>query len=304
MATIIRKLLNTFFKFEASLWAERRSLPFVKGQASRLEVSSVPSGRARTERGRAWGESFFLLSLFLFSCSHEEVPTYDTAQTGLDIWVGNPAGVVYESTTYNYSYAYEEGAVTFYAQISGVPTAHDRTFRIEPFGGDSALMANTVRTEDYVIPAGQIGGTYQVYFNTQRLNSPDLFTKTDGTIHFRVVPTDAFALGSENHQQFTVVLKNYLAKPDNWDNANYPRVPLSKFFGTYSRVKYQFMIEHLGLIDFEINYNIQTSYDEERNMVSAVYAVYLQQVMQRALAEYNATHDTPLTDELGNPVLF
>ena len=64
------------------------------------------------------------------------------------------------------------------------------------------------------------------------------------------------------------------------------------------------MIEILGLIDFEINYNTQTSYDPELNVVSAVYAVYLQQVMQNALAEYNATHKIPLIDEYGNPVIF
>ena len=119
-----------------------------------------------------------------------------------------------------------------------------------------------------------------------------------------MVSNDTFSIGTEGHQSFTVILKNYLAKPDNWDSANYPRVALSKYFGTYSRVKYQFMIEHLGLIDFEINYNTQTSYDEETNVVSAVYAVYLQQVMQRALNEYNETHETPLTDEFGIPVTF
>ena len=217
---------------------------------------------------------------------------------------GTQAGAVYEIATYNYSYAYEEGSVTFYAQISGLPADHDRTFRLEPFGGDSALMVNTIRTEDYVIPAGAIGGTYQVHFNTQLLSDPNLFTAEDGHISFRMVSNDDFTIGTEGHQSFTVVLKNYLAKPDNWDKANFPRVALSKFFGTYSRVKYQFMIEHLHLIDFEINYNSQTSYDEELNTVSYAYATYLQQVMQRALNEYNETHDVPLTDEFGNPVDF
>ncbi len=244
-----------------------------------------------------------LTALMVMGCDKEEVSTYDTSRTGLDIWVGNAASV-YESVTYNYSYAYEEGSVTFNAQISGMPADHDRTFRLEPFGGDSALMASTIRTEEYVIPAGSIGGTYQVHFNSQKLSSPDLFTKKDGRISFRVAPNDDFVIGTENRQQFTVVLKNYLAKPDNWDSANYPRVALSKYFGNYSRVKYQFMIEILGLIDFEINYNTQTSYDPELNVVSAVYAVYLQQVMQKALADYNASHDTPLTDEYGNPVIF
>ncbi len=239
-----------------------------------------------------------------YACEKQEVSTYDTSHTSLDIWVGTPVGAVYESTIYNYSYAYEEGGVTFYAQIAGMPSDHDRTFHLEPFGGDSALVVNTIRTEDYVIPAGKIGGEYKVYFNTQKLSDPQLFTENDGVINFRVVPNGEFAIGTENHQKFTVVLKNYLAKPTNWDSANFPRVALSKYFGAYSRVKYQFMIEVLGMKDFDINYNVQTSYDEETNVISVAYAVHLQQVMQRALIEYNETHDTPLTDEYGVVVNF
>ncbi len=246
----------------------------------------------------------FTLLLILSACSKEEVDTYDTTRTALNIWVGTEAGAVYESATYNYSYAYEEGSVTFYAQLSGMPSDHDRKFQLEPFGGDSAIMANTIRTEEYVLPAGEVSGTYQVHFNTQLLSSPTLFADKDGHINFRLKQNDEFAVGTENHQQFTVVLKNYLAKPDNWDSANFPRIPLSKYFGTYSRVKYQFMIEVLGLIDFEINYNTQTAYDEELNVVSSVYAVHLQQLMQKALLEYNESHDTPLTDEFGLPVTF
>ena len=250
--------------------------------------------------------SIILITLLLLTagCSKEEVSTYNTSYTALNIWVGTEAGAVYESTTYNYSYAYEEGDVTFYAQISGMPSKHDRTFTLEAYGDDLERMGNTIRTEEYVIPAGEIGGTYQVHFNTQLLSDPTLFTEEDGEIHFRVVSNENFSIGTEGHQSFTVLLKNYLAKPDNWDAANFPRVALSKFFGTYSRVKYQFMIEHLHLVDFEINYNTQTSYDEEANVVSYVYATYLQQVMQRALNEYNDTHETPLTDEQGNPVTF
>ncbi len=244
------------------------------------------------------------LILALSACSKEEVDKYDTSRTALNIWVGTEAGAVYESVTYNYSYAYEEGSITFYAQLTGMPEDHDRTFQLEPFGGDSATMANTIRTEDYILPAGEVSGTYQVHFNTQLLSSPNLFAEKDGTIHFRLKENNDFEVGTENHQQFTVILKNYLAKPDNWDNANFPRIPLSRYFGTYSRVKYQFMIEVLGLIDFEINYNTQTAYDEQLNVVSSVYAVHLQQLMQKALLEYNESHEEPLTDEFGLPVTF
>ena len=250
--------------------------------------------------------SIFATLLFLTaSCSKEEVSTFDTSMCSLNIWVGTEAGAVYETTTYNYSYAYEEGGVTFYAKISGMPTDYDRTFRLEVFGEDYEKAASTIRTEDYVIPAGEIGGTYKVYFNTQNLSDPNLFSEEDGYVSFRMVSNDTFSIGTENHQKFTVVLKNYLAKPDNWDNANFPQMPLSRYFGTYSRVKYQFMIEILGLVDFEISYNATTSYDETTNTVSDSYAKnYLLEKMQSALSEYNATHDTPLTDEYGTPVTF
>ena len=126
-----------------------------------------------------------ILPLFLVSCDKEEVSTFNTDYTALNIWVGNAAGAVYKSATYNYSYAYEEGSVTFYAQISGMPVDHDRVFHLEPYGGDLQQVVNTIRLEDYVIPAGEIGGEYKVYFNTQKLQSPTLFTTKDGSINFR-----------------------------------------------------------------------------------------------------------------------
>lgn len=238
------------------------------------------------------------------SCQKIEVLKYDPDLTGLNIWVGTSAGAIYEEAVYNYSYAYEEGSITFYARVYGIPTDYDRTFTLEPFGDSIEQVLPTIRTEEYVMPAGAVSGEYKVYFNSQKLPSGGLFAENDGEVSFRVVANDAFGLGAEDMQSFTVVLRNRIAKPDNWDSANYPQVALSKYFGTYSRVKYQFMIEHLGLIDFIISYNAATAIDEATNTVSPAYAVYLQQLMQERLAEYNATHDTPLTDENGDVVIF
>jgi hypothetical protein len=66
------------------------------------------------------------------------------------------------------------------------------------------------------------------------------------------------------------------------------------------------MPEEEAFLHIKNHHVYKKTYDEYtfRNIVSAVYAVYLQQVMQRALNEYNATHETPLTDEYGNPVTF
>lgn len=251
-----------------------------------------------------WRFSLICLSLAVTSCQKEEVFTYDVSRTGLSIWVGTSAGAVYEDVSYNYSYAYEKGSVTFYARINGLPADYDRTFRLEAYGDDLELVAPTICDEEYVLPAGQVFGEYKVVFNSQHLASPELFSEHDGSISFRVVQNETFMLGAEHMQSFTVNLRNRLAKPDNWDTANYPRVPLSKYFGTYSRVKYQFMIEVLGMIDFEISYMASTAYDEAKNMVSPSYAVYLQQLMQERLTEYNAAHEEPLTDENGEKVTF
>ncbi len=238
------------------------------------------------------------------ACQKEEIMKFDPTMAGLNIWVGTSGGAIYEETTYNYSYAIEEGSVTFYARVYGVPADYDRTFTLEPFGDDIDEIIPTIRTEEYVMPAGAISGEYKVYFNSKNLPSNDLFTENDGKVSFRMTDNGNFNAGAENMQSFTVVLRNRIAKPDNWDSANYPLVALSKYFGTYSRVKYQFMIEHLGLIDFIISYSAATSIDETTNTISPAYAVYLQQMMQEKLDEYNATHDTPLTDENGDIVIF
>ncbi len=238
------------------------------------------------------------------ACQKEEIMKFDPTMAGLNIWVGTSGGAIYEETTYNYSYAIEEGSVTFYARVYGVPADYDRTFTLEPFGDNIDEIIPTIRTEEYVMPAGAISGEYKVYFNSKNLPSNDLFTENDGKVSFRMTDNGNFNAGAENMQSFTVVLRNRIAKPDNWDSANYPLVALSKYFGTYSRVKYQFMIEHLGLIDFIISYSAATSIDETTNTISPAYAVYLQQMMQEKLAEYNATHDTPLTDENGDIVIF
>lgn len=64
------------------------------------------------------------------------------------------------------------------------------------------------------------------------------------------------------------------------------------------------MIEVLGLVDFTISYFASTAIDESTNIISPAYAVYLQQLMQKSLKEYNDSHDVPLTDENGETVTF
>lgn len=250
-----------------------------------------------------------LCTTLLAGCSKEEVSTFDTSYKALNIWFGTTNGAVYENATYNYSYALEEGHLSFIAQISGLPTDHDRSFTLEPFGGDYDRMGETIRLENYVIPAGKINGEFNIYFNTSKLSSPDMFSDKDGNgengkVYFRIKPNDTFSEGAEGTQVLTVILKNYIAMPEDWNEATFPYRALKLYFGEYSKVKYQFMIEHLGIVDFHVSYSASTAWDETTNVMSTAYAVYLNQKCQVALTEYNATHDSPLIDEYGIPVTF
>lgn len=245
-------------------------------------------------------------SLVLASCEKNEMPVYDTSYTALNIWFGTSSNAL-DSTTYNYSYKMGEGTLTFYARVMGVPVDYDRTFELEVYDGDTGTAAGSYWTETYTIGAGETEVECNIYFDTSKLTDADSFTETDGHLCFRMAANDTFLAGTEDRTNLIVVLKNYLSKPDEWDSATYPLRPYSAYFGTYSKVKYQFMISELGLVDFHINYSTSTPYDEETNTISSAYASYLVQKLKVALEEYNNdlnNTDTPLRDETGSVVSF
>lgn len=241
--------------------------------------------------------------LGLSSCKENDIPVYDVQRTALNIWFGTEDTTL-DSLTYNYSYTLEESSVTFYAQIVGLPADYDRTFTIEAFEGNIAEATGSFRTETYTIPAGAVRVECPIYFDTSKLNDASSFTVNDGHLYFRVTPSNEFMEGVEEMRELVVVLKNYLAKPDNWETAKSPYYPLKRFFGDYSKEKYQFMIQVLGMMEFSININATIPYDEENNEVSYNYAGYMQEKMQQALNEYNATHDEPLKDASGALITF
>ena len=72
-------------------------------------------------------------------------------------------------------------------------------------------------------------------------------------------PHDTFAEGTEEMSELLVVLKNYLAQPDNWYEEQNYYTPLNQFFGEYSKEKYQFMIDVLDMMEFSVNNNANCS---------------------------------------------
>lgn len=239
------------------------------------------------------------------SCETNETPVYDIKYTALNLWFGSETYPT-DSISYNYSYAIEEDSVLFYARVIGLATDYDRTFSLEVVDGTIEEAEGSFRTETYTIPAGEILVTCPIYFDTSKLKDESLFnsSETEGYLRFRLAPNDEFVEGAAEYSQLSVILRNYLAKPDNWDSADYPYYALGDIFGEYSQRKYQFMIDVLGIMEFSINRNATVPYDEETNELSYNYANYLLEVLQLALEEYNATHDEPLRDSSGALITF
>ncbi len=237
------------------------------------------------------------------ACSENETPTYDPDRASLNIWFGRSTSVL-DSTTYNYSYSLEEGSLTFYARVAGVPVDHDRTFTLEVSGDDLAEAEGSYRIDTYTIPAGEVEQECKLFFDSSKLKNADSFTAKDGHLTFKVAENSGFETGVEGRQELYVVLKNYLAEPDEWNNVVPPYYSWSRYFGEYSKVKYQFMIQELGIMEFHIYGSATSPYNEETKEMSVNYAQYLAEVLTEALDTYEKTHGKRLVDEFGREVEF
>ena len=240
-----------------------------------------------------------LIAVLCISCTQNELKYFDESYSALNIWFGSPS-VISDSLTFNYAYTVlERDSVNFYARLCGMPAPVDRTFRLKAVEGDVDLVDFVI--QDYVLPAGEVEGTYPLFINV-----PDdfsQFTDRSGHIVFELEENEHFLPGANESSHLCLVLKNFLSKPDEWDSAMYPYMPLSRYFGTYSDVKYAFIIQVTGYSNFRVYYTMGTV-ELPEGEITATVASYLGMKCKLALEEYNSSHDTPLTDEFGFQVSF
>lgn len=112
----------------------------------------------------------------------------------------------------------------------------------------------------------------------------------DMTVGINIVPTGDFSgnMGKEK-LCFIVTFNDRLTIPSNWNS-------LKTYFGEPSLVKFQFIIDVLGISEFPTT-------GDNKYEVGELY--YFQDELRIALVKYNNEHkDKPLTDENGNKVTF
>jgi hypothetical protein len=242
-----------------------------------------------------------IISLILAtSCSKNDIFYYDAEHTALNIWLGD-SNTTLDSLTYNFAYTLEgRDSIMFNVRLSGYPAEYDRPFEIEAVAGDYDYVY--YKFADYVLKAGEYEGKFPIYIDKPA--SYDEFKDRSGAIIFKLKESATFASGTNENSQLYVVFKNYVAKPDNWDDAVYPYYSLSRYFGSYSQVKYSFIIQETGLANFQIYYTTAQNPVLADNVITSIHATYLKSKCVSALITYNATHASPLSDENGNLIVF
>ena len=234
------------------------------------------------------------------SCKKNELSYFDDSYVALNIWL-KAGNAVADSVTYNFAYTVlKRDSIMFSARLAGMPADYDRTFRLKAVEGDVDKVQ--FETQDYVLKAGEYEGSFPIF-----INKPDgysEFQNVSGHIVFELEENEYFKPGAVETNRLHIVFKNFLAKPDDWDSAMYPYMPLSRYFGTYSDVKYAFIIQATGYSNFSVYYTMSSDPGLPDNVITSTVADRLKQKCKLALAEYNEQHSEPLTDEFGNLISF
>jgi hypothetical protein len=245
-----------------------------------------------------------VICLFMVSmsgCKKNERMYFDTTHPALNIWFGTTAGTVLEQTTFNFAYQNDMDSVIFNARLSGEVVDYDRTFTLEAVDGDISKVDYVFG--DYMIPAGEYLVQFPIYF--RKPANFNEFKDEEGSIVFKMKANSEFFEGAQGQNSITVTLKNAVGKPDNWDAevSSYYRT-LTYYFGTYSDVKYAFIINVTGMSNFRIYYSTSLPAGTPDNVIPSSQAQYMNRQCRTALAKYNETNTVPLTDEFGNLVEF
>ena len=169
--------------------------------------------------------------------------------------------------------------------VTGAPCNHQRKVNVTVIPeGTTALEGVDYTLEETIIPAD----SYYTTLNVNVKRSPAL-SKEEKVIIFQILPSDElFTDVNPAWTDFKLKVNDKLTKPARWIYDCQP------YFGTYSDVKYRFIIDTLGIWDFP---------GTGDNAISKAQMLYYQDKMKTALAEYEKENG-PMYDESGNQVSF
>lgn len=232
---------------------------------------------------------------FMMTACEKMDPIYvDDAR--VNFWVlqdtfNNTGSKVYTS---GYTFAAQPDHVnidTIFLRVKtmGPITQSDRRFAAIK---DTAATTNAIEGTDFKILEGLVpAGKYVGYLPVVLYRTPVLKTTTK-TLGIVIADNGTFRPGVKEDMKFTIYFNDGLVMPSNWD-------VLTSYFGTYSEVKYKFIISVLGISDFPVS---TSTY--RLGQFTHYQMLDFKNRMKDALAEYNNTHPEPMRDESNVLITF
>ena len=173
-------------------------------------------------------------------------------------------------------------------RIMGSPENRDREVNLVALDSSTAKRGYHYEFGPLIIPANEFGATIPVYLFKQpglKDSIVNLYLTIGESKDFKPGYTDkANSFHAFDRLHYKISFTDQLVKPSNWDGS------LASAFGTYSKVKYQFMIASTGKVDW-------------RTGVFPADLNFLAAKVKAALLEYELANG-PLIDESGNRVVF
>lgn len=205
----------------------------------------------------------------------------------------------FQDTTKGYSFYFEKEEVTvdtlfFDLYTLGRVVDYDRPYKL-------------VQTEEEGVKNAKAGIHYQAFDAPE---SKELYVVEAGKAHvrvpivlfrdeslkddpyilsFKIQENEHFKLGAATNTWRKATVADKLIQPPAWD-----AIGTQYYWGAYSTVKHQFMIDASGL-EWDQEVMASLAYDE---------TTYFRAVFKKALTDYNSSHSEPLRDENNQLVVF
>ncbi|QEC70422.1 DUF4843 domain-containing protein [Arachidicoccus ginsenosidivorans] len=213
------------------------------------------------------------LALVNSSCKKEALSPYE-----------GPAGIYFYEDQYSpvndsvdYSFAIKnseihQDTIWLPVRIMGLASSKDRIINLEVV--DS--LTDAVKGTHYklLIPYSMPAGAYTTELGIVLLRASDL-QDTTYRLTLRLESSSDFTAGLSGQMQYQIKINDILTKPSNWDSF------LIYIFGTYSQVKYRFIIDVLGRGEFPTSGTGALGYGD---------LLYYASVLKNALETYNDAH--------------
>lgn len=242
---------------------------------------------------------FILLSLVLATASCEkEIEGYNNDarvyffERNTDL---NQSRITFKSFTFVLLPAeVEKDTFMVRVKIMGDVAATDRVVRGRTIAeGTTAKEGIHYSFIDGVVPAGSIYGELPVVLH----RTTDI-QDTSVSLVLGIAETKDFKSGVGEDSSFTLTWSDNVVKPSNWDGF----ISIGYYFGTYSAVKWRFIISVTGIDNFPLQQSGRVPPADGEFTGAAMMDIV--NVLKAALNAYNEENDPDLTDENGQLVTF